>query len=192
MKPKLPHRHIARVPGLALCLGLALAPALARGPVHLHVEVVDVDSGDLQVSLNVPVTAIESMLEVLHDQLGDQLGSDFDLDFRDFGHSGFDLRQMYLALRDEDLDDFLEVNDGDEHVKIWKDREAFQLRVSHDGETRPTAMVYLPLPMLDAMFAGPDGSPPDLKAALLELEAMAPITLVEVYDRDQTVKIWLE
>ena len=53
-------------------------------------------------------------------------------------------------------------------------------------------MVYLPVQVLDALFSGPEGSLPNLKVALRELEHMAPLTLVEVYDDGETVKVWLE
>ncbi|MEE8385329.1 MAG: hypothetical protein V3S01_05395 [Dehalococcoidia bacterium] len=172
---------------LALSLmGALCAPAaLAGDKVHLRVEVMDEDSGEMKVNLDMPLTAIESILEVLNDQVD----GDFDMDF---GNHGMDVRRIYMALRDEDEADFLEVNDGDEHVRVWKDRDAFQVRVTRDGDSRPVVMVYLPIQVLDALFSGPDDSLPNLKVALQELEHMAPLTLVEIYDDHETVKVWLE
>ena len=170
---------------LSLIGALCAPAALARDRVHLRVEVTDEDSGEMKVNLDMPLTAIESILEVLNDQVH----GNFDMDF---GNHGMDVRRIYMALRDEEEADFLEINNGDEHVRVWKDRDAFQVRVTRDGDPRPVVMVYLPLQVLDALFSGPDESMPNLKVALKELEHMAPITLVEVYDDHETVKIWLE
>lgn len=170
---------------LSLVGALCVPAAMARGKVHLRVEVTNEDSGEMKINLDMPLTAIESILEVLNDQVD----GNFDMDF---GHHGMDVRRIYMALRDEEEADFLEVNDGDEHVRIWKDRDAFHVRVTRDGDSRPTVMIYLPLQVLDALFSGPEDSMPDLKVALRELEDMAPLTLVEVYDDHETVKIWLE
>jgi hypothetical protein len=178
-------RYVVGILTLSLIAALFAPVALARGEVHLRVEVMDEDSDEMKVNLDMPLGAIESILDILNDQVD----GDFNMDF---GNHGMDVRRIYMALRDEDMADFLEVNDGDDHVKVWKDRDAFQVRVTRDGNSRPVAMVYLPLPLLDALFSGPDESIPNLKDALDELSHMAPLTLVEVYEDRQTVKIWLE
>ncbi len=174
--------------GMALALSLTLPVAMARGSVHLHIEVTDEETGEMRFKLDTPITAIDAILDALHDQMD----GGFDLDFAEMSGHGMDIHKMWMALRDEDLGDFLEVNDGEEHIRVWKDREAFQVRVTKDGESRPTVMVYLPIPVLDALFSGAGDAQLDLQAALRELEAMAPITLVEVYDDDETVRIWLD
>jgi len=178
-------KYMVGILTLSLIAALTAPAALARGEVHLRVEVTDEDSGEMKVNLDMPLGAIESILDILNDQVH----GDFNMDF---GNHGMDVRRIYMALRDEDMGEFLEINDGDDHVKVWKDRDAFQVRVTRDGDARPLARVYLPIPLLDALFSGPDESLPNLKEALKELEHMAPLTLVEVYDDHETVKIWLE
>ena len=178
-------RYLVGILTLSLMAALFVPVALAGDEVHLRIEVTDENSGEMKVNLDMPLGAIESILDILTDQVH----GDFNMDF---GHHGVDVRRIYMALRDEDMSDFLEINSGEEHVKVWKDRDAFQVRVTREGAPRPVAMVYLPLPLLDALFSGPDESLPNLKGALKELEHMAPLTLVEVFDEDETVRIWLE
>ena len=178
-------RYVVGILTLSLIAALCAPAALASDKVHLRVEVRNEDSGEMKVDLDMPLGAVESILDVFNDQVH----GDFNMDF---GDHGMDVRRIYMALRDEDMSDFLEINDGDEHVKVWKDRDAFRVRVTRDGESRPVVMVYLPIPLLDALFSGPDESLPNLKAALQELEHMAPLTLVEVYDDEETVRVWLE
>jgi len=168
-----------------LLAALCAPVALARGEVHLRVEVTDEDSGEMRVQLDMPLTSIESLLDVL----ASQMHGAFNMDF---GQHGLGMRRIYRALRDEDMTDFLQIHDGDKHVKIWKDQNAFQVRVTRDGDSRPVVSVYLPLTVLDALFSGPDESPLALQFALEELKQAAPLTLVEVYDDQRTVKIWLE
>ena len=153
MKQFSPGRYVVGILTLSLIAALCAPAALASGDVHLRVEVRDEDSGEMKVDLNMPLGAVESILDVLNDQVH----GDFNMDFS--GH-GMDIRRIYMALRDEDMSDFLEVNDGDQHVKVWKDRDAFRVRVTRDGYSRPLASVYLPLPLLDALFSGPDESLP--------------------------------
>ena len=121
------------------------------------------------------------------DIINDQVHGDFNMEF---GDHGMDVRRIYMALRDSDMSDFLEVNDGDEHVKIWMDHDAFQVRVTRAGEQ--VAKVYLPLQVLDALFSGPEDELPNTRAAMDELSSLAPLTLVEVFEGHETVRVWVE
>ena len=181
-----------RVLGAALALGLAMgvAPTTveARGEVRLRVEVDDAETGEQRVRLNIPLTSIEGLL----DMVGDEFDFDLDQDWmREASARGVGLREIYLAVRDEDLSDFLEVTDEDgEHVKVWKDAEAFHVRVQEAGRSEPNVRLYLPLAVMDALLL--QGDTPDFQAALDALKALAPLTLVEVDDDDEVVRIWLE
>jgi hypothetical protein len=170
---------------LSLMLAWAAPAAWARGEAHLRVEVVDERTGEMKVNLDMPLNAVESILDIINEQVHGDVGMDFD-----FGDHGMDVRKIYLALRDSDMSDFLEVNDGDTHVKVFMDRDAFQVRATEDGNL--VASVYLPIQVLDALFSGPEDELPNTRAALKELASLAPITLVEVYEDHETVKIWVE
>ena len=77
-------------------------------------------------------------------------------------------------------------------MKVWKDSEAFRVQVWEGNQTEPKVKVQLPLQVTDVLFGGADATTPDFKAALEKLKEFAPMTLVEVRDDDQTVRIWLE
>jgi hypothetical protein len=175
----------AGVLALALAASLAVPAAWARGDVKLHVEVTDESTGDMRMNLHLPLDSIDSILDILHDEM------DFDMD-ADFDHHGMDLRKLYLALRDQDLSNFLEVNDGGEHVRIWKDEDAFQVLVERDDQSWPVAKVYLPLQVMDALFSGMDDAALNFTAALEELRSLAPLTLVEANDDHETVRVWVD
>jgi hypothetical protein len=170
---------------LALAACLVMPAAWARRDIQLHVEVTDEDTGDMRMNLHLPLDSIDAILEILHEEV------DFDV-HQDFRHHGMDLRKLYLALRDQDLSNFLEVNDGGDHVRIWKDDEAFQVLVEREDEPRPVAKVYLPLQVMDALFSGPDEAMLNFSAALEELRNLAPLTLVEANDDHETVRVWVD
>lgn len=180
--------QLIRIPAAALAVALMAAlaapAALARDDVRFRIEVDDPQTGEQRVRLNVPLGSIESVLEIV--------GEELDHDLRwDRGPGGIDMRAFYHALRDEDLSDFLEVNGKDgEHVKIWKDRDAFHLQVQEEGYYEPNVRVYLPLQVLDVLFQ--DEERMDLRGAVEELRRLAPLTLVEVDKEDETVRVYLE
>ena len=168
---------------VALVAGVAAPVAQARGDVLLRVEVNDPRTGEQRVRLNLPLDSIDQLLAIASKEMGHEL--DFDM-----GH-GMNLRALYLAFRDEDLSDFLEVNSEDgEHVRVWKDQDAFHVQVQEEGYYEPNVRIYMPLQVLDVLFL--DDEELDLRGALDELRNMAPLTLVEVDKEDENIRIWLE
>ena len=178
----------ARIPLIMLTLAAAFLlgalPAAARGKVHLRVEATDARTGEATLRLNMPLDSVDALLEVLEDEIH------ADLDLRGHEDHFLSMRKIYLAVRDEDLSDFLEMQDDDgTWVKVWKDREAFRVE-ARDREGDETANLYLPLSVLDALFGG--GDEPDLHAALKELRSLAPLTILSVDDERRQVRVWLE
>lgn len=183
-----PHRVLAASAILTLaCLAFPQA-AEARGDVRLRVEITDAHSGDARVRLNVPLTSVDALMDVLRDQLDTEI--DLDLDSP---HHGVNLKKLYLSVRDEDVADLIEVNGDDgEHMRVWKDTDGFHLEVQERDRYEPNVRAYLPLPVLDALFDVGEGQRPDFNAALQELRRLAPLTLVEADDDGETVRVWLE
>lgn len=188
MRPTSPMRTLAAGLGLALALSAFPQAAQGRGEVRLRVEVDDARTGASRVRLNVPLTSMEALLDILEDELDSEI--DLDLDSR---RHGVNLRKLYLSVRDEDVADLLEVNGSDgEHVRIWKDTDGFHLHVQEEGRYEPNVRIYLPLPVLDALFDVAEGQGPDFNAALAQLRRLAPVTLVEADSDDEIVRVWLE
>jgi hypothetical protein len=171
---------------VAVALGVAPTP-VAASDVHLRVEIKSLSSGEERVKMNLPLAAIDAILEAAGPDLATEWGN-----LKEETH-GVDLQKLYRSLRDQDLSDLLEVNGEDgERVKVWKDSEAFRVQVWEGNQTEPKVKVQLPLQVTDVLFGGADATAPDFKAALEKLKEFAPMTLVEVRDDDQTVRIWLE
>lgn len=170
--------------------GLAAATpttVYARKGVRLRVEIDDARSGEPRLQLNVPLNSLEEISDIL----GEELDLDLDLGKAMEAAEGIDLREIYRAFRDEDLTDLLEINDKDgESVRVWKDADAFRVEVRESGWADPTVRIQLPLSVLDALLLS--GDAPDLRAAVQELRALAPLTLVEADQEDERIRIWLE
>ena len=171
-----------------MAVALCGAPTpVAASEVHLRVEIKSLSSGEERVKMNLPLAAIDAILEAAGPELTAEWG-----DLKEETH-GVDLHKLYRSLRDQDLSDLLEINgENGERVKVWKDLEAFRVQVWEGTQTEPKVKVQLPLQVTDVLFGGPDATAPDLKGALEKLREFAPMTLVEIRDDDETVRIWLE
>jgi hypothetical protein len=171
---------------VAVALGGAPTP-VAAGEVHLRVEIKNLGSGEERVKMNLPLAAIDAIVEAAGPELAAEWG-----DLKQETH-GVDLHKLYRSLRDQDLSDLLEMSGDDgERVKVWKDSEAFRVQVWEGTQTEPKVKIQLPLEVTDVLFGGPDATAPDLKGALEKLKEFAPMTLVEIRDDDESVRIWLE
>lgn len=189
MRPKMMSMNLAAAGILAIATagGIGTAQAATGQEVHLRVEIRDAGTGEDRVKLNLPIAAVDAIL----DAAGEQIETEW-VDLKQETH-GVDIKKLYLSLRDQDLSELLEVNGDDgERVKVWKDREAFRVHVWDDGATEPKVKIQLPLAVTDALFGGPPDAPPDLKAAVAKLKEFAPLTLVEVNEGDESIRIWLE
>jgi len=160
--------------------------AHAGGDVVIGIEIIDNQTGEDRMKLSMPVGAVESMLHVAEEEIQAEFA-------RGIRHGGLDIRKLYMAMRDADLSDLLEVNQANgEQVKIWKDGDAFHLKVWDGDDIDPKVRIELPLLVLDALFSGDAEEGLNLKAALDSFRDLGPMTLVEVYERDETIRIWLD
>jgi len=174
----------AALMGVALC---GAAVPVAAGEVHLRVEIRNLASGEERVKMNLPLAAIDAILDSAGPAIAGEWG-----EFKEETH-GVDLRTLYRSLRDQDLSDFLEVTGDDgEKVKVWKDSEAFRVQVWEGTQGEPKVKIQLPLEVTDVLFGGADATAPDIKGALEKLRQFAPMTLVEIRDESETIRIWLE
>jgi hypothetical protein len=165
----------------------AAAPSTvhARKGVRLRVEIDDARSGEPRLQLNVPLNSLEEISDILGEELDLDLGKAME------AAEGIDLREIYRAFRYEDLSDLLEIQDEDgESVRVWKDTEAFRVEVRDSWRAEPKVRIRLPLSVLDALLLS--GDQLDLRAAVQELRALAPLTLVEADEEDERIRIWLE
>ncbi len=85
--------------------------------------------------------------------------------------------------------------------EVGKEVKWFKVLVTDNKTGKDKVKVTLPLAMVELLFrcvedrhwrVGESGCDIDLAAVFKELKAMGPMALIEIYETDETVKIWLE
>jgi hypothetical protein len=174
--------------GLGTGLGLA-APADGK---WLHIRVVDGADRASTVKVNMPVTALVSMADVIQDE-----------HIKDghvmIGHEGIDaakLRDVWQSLRTAQDMDFITVESDDEQVKVAKSGRFMIARVNGHGRGSDDSdgeqvQVRVPLEVVDALLDAPEGEL-NIKSALETLAAQHSGELVTVTNGPSKVRIWID
>ena len=172
--------------------GLALAaPADGR---WIHIRVVDGDDKATSVKVNMPVTALVSMADVIQDE-----------HIKDghvrIGHEGIDaakLRDVWQSLRTAQDMEFITVESDDENVRVAKSGRFMIAKVNGHGHGRNSVdtdgeqvQVRVPLEVVDALLDAPDGQL-NIKSALEALASQHTGELVSVTEGSSKVKIWID
>lgn len=170
------------IPALLATLLLATAAMASIEGRWLHVRVEGTE--DEHISINVPLTLVQTLLETDH---GDELREGrIRLDDREWeaGH----LQSILAALRDAPDSEFVSVRSSTETMRVAK--EGGYLVMLAEGEGEGTARVRVPMRMVEAMLGGePDEI--DLVAGLAAL-AEESGDLVVVEDGDEKIRIWVD
>ncbi len=172
------------VASLLLLLPFSAAPA---GERWLHLRVEESGADGERVSVNVPLSMVESMLPLLE---ADNLeGGKLRLDVDEL--EGLDLRQILVALNDSPDATFVRVESGEESVRVAK--ESGYLLVHVDEQTGDAERVRIRLPLAVAQaLVGRNSAELDLVAALRALEQHDGEDLVRVESADELVRIWID
>jgi hypothetical protein len=172
---------------LFTALMLAGLPALA-GELDgrwLHVRVEDRDEDGEQVSINIPLALVESLLPTIGVEELDE--GRIQLDEVDL--EGVDLRAMLEGLRDAPDAEFVTVRSRDESVRVAKESGMLVVLVDeHDGER---VRVQMPMQVVEAALAG-DRDEIDLLAALNALADYPGGDLVLVESDEESVRVWID
>jgi uncharacterized Ntn-hydrolase superfamily protein len=172
---------------LALSLGIAGAAhaATAAGDLWLHIRVHD--SRDAKVSINLPVSVVESLAGALPANTK----SGASLRFDDEEVSVAELRRIWRELQRTPDATFLTVDEADSKVRVAKQRGYL---VIDARERRPGAedvQVRIPGTVVDALLSAP-GEQLDMAAALRALARHGEGELVTVNGEGETVRIWVD
>ena len=166
---------------LIAALAAAAVPA-AASDLWIHIRVDGGKKGE-QVSINLPVSLVESLAPVVQSKRGRSGGLRFD----DDEVSVSDLRRAWRELDREGDSTLLTVRDGSSKVRIAKQRGYLLVEADDDGKVR----MKLPGAVVEAMLSG-DGDEIDLAGALRALARHGKGELVTVVDGDETVRIWID
>jgi len=169
----------------ALTLVLAIGAPGAAEP-WLHVRVVDGDGADAeQVSVNLPLSVVEALLPAIHSEGLDggrvRWAGGEELD-------GAELRDVLAALADSPDGNFVTVRDGEQSVRVAKERGLLLVHADDDGER---VRVRLPLVVVEAMLVG-GGDEIDLVAGLRALAEHGGGDLVSVDGDGSRVRVWID
>ena len=171
----------------------------------LHVRVINPDSKDETVKVNVPLELAEKVLPAInHDRLHNGK-----VRFEEIDHHGVDIHAILDALRTSKDGEFVTVQDHDNDVRVAKQNGYMFVHVYEHAEhvsdadqsekdhaqkhhgRKSEVEVKIPMKVVDALFSsGKDEL--DLVAGLRALAAQGDTELVSVKDHENTVRVWLD
>jgi hypothetical protein len=168
-------------------IALLLPLGAAASDRWLHVRVIEGGDDGEKVSVNVPLSMIESMLPLIEIDELDRGRLHIDMDEM----HGIELGDLLAALRDAPDATFVTVESRDESVRVAKEDGYLLVHVDERGPGGEKVRVRLPLSVAEALV-GDDPNELDLIAALNELAEYDGEDLVRVESDDELVRIWID
>ena len=156
----------------------------------LHIRVTEEGESGAKVSVNLPISLLEVALEIAEKEgftgrghgHGIRVGRHEEVDLED-------LRRMWSELRAAGDAEYVNVEDGDESVRIYRQGERVMIHVDEDGEEK--VRVEVPFSVVDILLEG-DGDELNLTGALRELANSNNGEIIQVHDGDTTVRVWID
>ena len=173
---------IAPIAIVALAIALTAPAAASDMWIHVRVE----EDGGAKVSVNLPLSFVESILDssMVHGLDMDEIVID------DLELSMAELREMWNTLQNSPDMTFVTVKDHDENVQVSKREGYLLVQVSEDDDdTRVDAKI--PANVVDALLSG-NGNELNISAALGALADHGEGELVTVNDRNDFVRVWID
>jgi hypothetical protein len=180
----------SRVRGGALALSacLVIGNVVEASGRWLHVRIQDGRSGGEAVSLNIPLSLVESMLPMIASE--SFRDGRISLDSQEI--DGIDLREVLAALRTTADGDFITVRGPEESVRVAKERGYLVIRADDGRRDRGNQVrLRLPIEVVEAMLRN-DSSELDLRAGLRTLAKLPGEDLLSVTTGDDSVRIWID
>ncbi len=173
---------------LAVVAAMALAvPAAAQAQDSnwIHVRVDEADGAKVRV--NLPATMVDVALEIADEKGLEkehlQLGPDSEVSLDQ-------MRRLWQEMRDAGDAEFVNVRDGDEHVRVFREGDRVLVHVDEDGPQK--VRVEMPASVADALLSS-EGDTLDVRAAVQELVSSGDQELVRVREADgPKVRIWVD
>lgn len=183
------HHSIRKsLPSALLGLALCAAPAFAADDLWFHVKVREKGGDNSNVTLNIPVSFLQSLMPMVTKQAKLHDGK---VAFNDKDVSTDDLRRVLRALKDSPDATFAEVESDEAKVIFYK--QGNYLRAETKEGTREGAEVNarFPIAVLDALLSG-NGDELNLEAALNALVEHGTGELVTIRDGETSVRVWID
>ncbi|MGB2592386.1 MAG: hypothetical protein WBG02_13000 [Candidatus Acidiferrum sp.] len=159
-----------------------------HGDRWLHVRVINTNSKDESVKVNVPLDLAEKVLPAIdHDRLH---GGKVRIGCMDC--DGVDIRTLFEAVRSAKDGEFVTVQSKDADIAVAKKDGQFLVHV-HDKNKPKTSQVEIRVPMkvVEALLSGGKDEL-DIAAGLHALADQGDMELVSVKDEDSTIRVWMD
>ena len=176
---------------LTLGLGALQAQAAAAANTEglwIHIRVLDAKDG--RVSINLPISVVERMGNVMPMDSSDTKGGR--LRFNDEDITVSDLREIWADLRKHPDATFISVDETDSKVRVAKIAGNLVVR-AHDRKSGRDEQVEMKIPgtVVDALLSSP-GEQFNVGAALKALAREGEGDIVTVSGDGETVRIWID
>ena len=173
---------------LTLSLGALQAQAADTEGLWIHIRVLDAKDG--RVSINLPISVVERMGNVMPASSSDTKGGR--LRFNDEDITVSDLREIWADLRKHPDATFITVDEADSKVRVAKIAGNLVVRAHDKGAGRDEQVeMKIPGPVVDALLSAP-GEQLNVGAALKALARQGEGEIVTVTGDGETVRIWID
>jgi hypothetical protein len=170
----------------ALALLVLAGTAMADNQQWMHVRVQE--SGGEKVSINLPLSLVESMLtgietdEIQHGRVViDKLEFNRDL-----------IREIITAARENQNMDFVTIKENDQEIRIASKDEDLLVTLDEGKRGKAGAEIRVPLKVVEALLGGAVEDELDFAAALRVLGEGKGSQLVTMRDGDESVRVWVD
>jgi hypothetical protein len=186
------NRALVVVALAALVLSTGVVYAQEQAP-WLHIRVTEAGEDGAKVSVNLPISLVQVFADIAEKEIEKELsgqGSHIDLDIDRHDIEIADIRRAWTELSNAGDAEFVEVEEGDEYVKISRTGNTILIEFD-DTDGDESGRVEVPVSVVDALLAG-EGERLNVRAAIDEMIASSSGEIVFVEDGDTTVRIWIE
>ena len=173
---------------LALGLGALQARAADTEGLWIHIRVLDAKDG--RVSINLPISVVEKMGNVLPSDASEK-GNER-LRFNDEDITVSELREIWADLRKHPDATFITIDEVDSKVRVAKIAGNLVVRAHETGAGRDEKVeMKIPGAVVDALLSAP-GEQLNLGAAMKALAREGEGEIVTVTGDGETVRIWID
>lgn len=154
----------------------------------LHVRVINSNSKDESVKVNVPLDLAEKVLPAIdHDRLH---GGKVRIGCMDC--DGVDIRSLFDAVRTAKDGEFVTVQSKDADIAVAKKDGQFLVHVHEKNKPKMSQVeVKVPMKVIEALLSGGKDEL-DIAAGLRALGNQGDLELVSVKDEDSTIRVWMD
>jgi len=185
-------RLLSLTVGAAMLLAVG-ATAHAQDADWIHVRVAEDEGTNVNVNLPMSLISVAMELAQKHAFDGDMdFGDEFDGHVRLGGDHDIeidDLRRMWTELRDSGDADYVQVEEDDETVNVYRREDTVYIEVDKEGDD--SVRLQVPFSVVDVLLEG-EGNELNLVGALNEMAQANNGEILQVNDGETTVRIWID